>query len=90
MIEVEGGRRVVTLTRFETSAGPDLRVYLAPAGADQDSRGEGSVDLGGLKGNIGNQQYDIPRDADLGRLTTVIVWCRAFSVGFGAAYLRAA
>jgi Electron transfer DM13 len=90
VIEVEDGSRVVTLTRFETSAGPDLRVYLAPADADQDTRGDGSVDLGGLKGNIGDQQYDIPRDADLGRLTKVIVWCRAFSVGFGAAALREA
>ena len=88
VIEVNGGaRRVVTLTQFETSAGPDLRVYLAPADANQDSRGEGSVDLGALKGNIGNQQYTIPRDANLNQLTTVIVWCRAFSVGFGAATL---
>jgi hypothetical protein len=89
VIDVNGGeRRVVTLTRFQTSAGPDLRVYLAPADADEDSRGDGSVDLGALKGNIGNQQYELPLDADLDRLTKVIVWCRAFSVGFGAAPLR--
>ena len=89
-IELPGGRRLLTLTRFETDNGPDLRVYLSTADANQDSAGDGFVDLGGLKGNVGDQQYEIPRRADLARLTKVIVWCRAFSVGFGAARLRGA
>ena len=88
-IGLPGGRRVLTLTRFETDNGPDLRVYLSTADASTESPGEDFVDLGGLKGNIGDQQYDIPRGADLRRLTKVVVWCRAFSVGFGAAPLRA-
>ena len=88
-IEVRGGRRVLTLTRFETDNGPDLRVYLSAAGASQSSAGEAFRDLGKLKGNVGNQQYEIPRGVDLGRFSTVLVWCRAFSVGFGAAPLRA-
>jgi hypothetical protein len=87
-IELRGGRRVLTLTRFETDNGPDLRVYLSSADASQDSPGDDFADLGGLKGNIGDQQYEIPRGADLDRLTKVLVWCRAFSVGFGAAPLR--
>jgi hypothetical protein len=90
VIEVPGGRRMVTLTRFETDNGPDLRVYLSTADANQDSAGEDYVDLGGLKGNVGDQQYEIPGGADLQRLTKVVVWCRAFSVGFGAASLREA
>jgi len=89
-IELPGGRRVLTLTRFETDNGPDLRVYLSTADANQDSAGEDFVDLGGLKGNVGDQQYEIPRGVDLDRLTKVVVWCRAFSVGFGAAPLRRA
>jgi Electron transfer DM13 len=89
-IEVRGGRRFLTLTRFETDNGPDLRVYLSSAHADQSSPGDDFEDLGGLKGNVGDQQYEIPRGADLDRLTTVVVWCRAFSVGFGAATLRGA
>jgi Electron transfer DM13 len=88
VIDVRGGRRVVTLTRFETDNGPDLRVYLSTADANQDSAGDDFVDLGGLKGNVGDQQYEIPRGADLERLTKVVVWCRAFSVGFGAAQLK--
>ena len=90
VIEVQGRRRVLTLTGFETDNGPDLRVYLSTADANQDSAGAEYADLGGLKGNVGDQQYEIPRDVDLERLTQVLVWCRAFSVGFGAAPLRAA
>jgi hypothetical protein len=89
-IELPGGRRFLTMTRFETDSGPDLRVYLSTADANQDSAGDDFVDLGGLKGNVGDQQYEIPRGADLARLTKVVVWCRAFSVGFGAAPLRRA
>jgi hypothetical protein len=87
-IRVRGERRVLTLTRFETDNGPDLRVYLSAAGASQDSAGQDFHDLGKLKGNVGDQQYEIPRGVDLERFSTVLVWCRAFSVGFGAAPLR--
>jgi Electron transfer DM13 len=88
VIDVPGGRRVLTLTRFETDNGPDLRVYLSTTAANQDSLGDDHFDLGGLKGNVGDQQYQIPGGTDLERLTKVVVWCRAFSVGFGAAPLR--
>ena len=86
-IRVRGSRRVLTLTGFETDNGPDLRLYLSAAGASQDSAGEAFHDLGKLKGNVGDQQYEIPRGVDLDRFSTVLVWCRAFSVGFGAAPL---
>jgi hypothetical protein len=87
-IEVRGGKRFLTLTDFETDNGPDLRVYLSTPDADQGSAGEDSEDLGSLKGNKGDQQYEIPKSVDLDRLTKVVVWCRAFSVGFGSAELR--
>jgi hypothetical protein len=87
-IEVRGDRRVLTLTEFKTSAGPDLRVYLSTADASESSSGDDHVDLGALKGNAGEQQYDLPRGVNLDRFTTVLIWCRAFSVGFGAAPLE--
>lgn len=87
VIELGNGSRVLTLTGFETDAGPDLRVYLAPGtGGDVD----GAIDLGGLKGNIGDQQYEIPPTAGDAALGSVVIWCRAFSVAFGAATLAAA
>ena len=79
-----GAGRKLTLTGFETDAGPDLRVYLQTPAEDA------HVDLGALKGNRGDQQYDIPGDADLGRYSDVVIWCRAFSVGFGRARLAPA
>ena len=81
LVRLPSGHRVLTLTRFATSPGPDLRVYLVPPGR---STGD-AVDLGGLKGNKGDQQYDVPRRAVAG---TVVIWCRAFSVKFGSAALR--
>ena len=83
----EGGR-VLTLTGFEVDNGPDLRVYLAAGPATTEGEVDDFVDLGGLKGSSGNQQYVIPPETDLGRYTTVVVWCRAFSVLFARAPLR--
>jgi hypothetical protein len=81
LIEKPDGNRVVTLTDFRTDPGPDVRVYLVP---DPGGSVEDAVDLGGLKGNKGNQQYDVPAGAPAG---AVVIWCRAFTVAFGTATL---
>ena len=81
LIEQPNGDRVVTLTRFKTDPGPDVRVYLAP---DPGGTVKSAIDLGGLKGNKGNQQYDVPTAAKAG---AVVIWCRAFTVAFGTATL---
>ena len=86
-IELAEGGRVLTLTDFETDNGPDLLVYLVAGEVDGNGDGEGFVDLGALKGNIGDQQYAIPDDVDLARYSSVVIWCRAFSSGFGVAEL---
>lgn len=86
VIRMPNGRRVLTLTRFETAAGPDLRVRILPRDRS-DGAADDAIDLGALKGNRGNQQYALPRDLRPGR-HTVVIWCRAFSALFGAASLR--
>ncbi len=83
VVELAAGGRKLTFTDFETDNGPDLRVYLVRGGDVDDP-----VDLGGLKGNVGNQQYDIPSNVDTGAYSTVVIWCRAFSVSFAEADLR--
>lgn len=86
------GRLVLRLTEFATSNGPDVRVYLVAADDVQDEAAAklaGFVDLGALKGNIGNQNYDVPAGLDLSRYRAVSIWCRRFSVNFGAAPLVA-
>jgi hypothetical protein len=87
-IRTAAGARVLTLTNFEVDNGPDLRVYLVAGPARDESEVDDFEDLGALKGNKGNQQYDIPRGLDLDRYTTVVVWCRAFSVNFARATLE--
>jgi Electron transfer DM13 len=77
VIRLPNGRRVLTLTNFETDAGPDLRARI------------GDVDLGALKGNKGDQQYDIP-EGFKPRDHSVLIWCRAFSALFGSAQLEPA
>jgi Electron transfer DM13 len=84
VIRLAEGGRVLTLTEFETSPGPDLRVYLVSGTADDLGK---VVDLGGLKGNKGDQQYEVPGWVELGSHRTVVIWCRAFSVAFGSARL---
>jgi hypothetical protein len=86
-IRTEGGGRVLTLTGFEVDNGPDLRVYLVAGPARDESEVDDFEDLGALKGNKGNQQYVLPRGLDLDRYSTVVVWCRAFSVNFARAPL---
>jgi hypothetical protein len=85
-------QRFLRFENFSTDNGPDLRVYLAnsDATADQGTFDDDFVDLGELRGNIGDQNYEIPPDVDLSVYDTVVVWCVRFSTGFTAADLIAA
>ena len=89
-IELADGQRVLTLTSFAVDNGPDLRVYLVAGPAASEGQVDDVIDLGGLKGNKGNQQYAIPSDANLARHSTVVIWCRAFSALFARAPLEPA
>jgi Electron transfer DM13 len=88
VVRLRGGARVLTLSRFSTSPGPDLRVRLM-LGDSTDGGAAGARDLGALKGNKGDQQYSLPPGTDLRRYTTVVIWCRAFSAPFASATLAA-
>jgi hypothetical protein len=91
--DLGGGRRVLRLTDFATSNGPDVRVYLvaAPDASDNATVTKaGFVELGKLKGNQGDQNYDVPDDLDLTHYRAVTIWCRRFSVNFATAPLTPA
>lgn len=75
-------QRFLRLEGFDSPNGPDLKVYLRAANGD-------FVSLGDLKGNIGDQNYEIPPDVDLNEFSFVDIWCERFSVGFGGAQLAA-
>jgi hypothetical protein len=81
----------VRLEDFRTENGPDLLVYLSSASADAEGTEytEDFVDLGALKGNIGNQNYLVPDGTKLSKYQSVVIWCRRFKVAFGSAPLQA-
>jgi hypothetical protein len=83
VIPIEGGGNVLRLEELVVTNGPDLYVYLAT-----DKSASDFVNLGRLKANIGNQNYEIPSGTDITKYDTVLIWCRAFSVLFGSAELN--
>ena len=86
-----GGKRVLRLTQFETTNGPDLHAYLVAATDAKDNqtvKRVGFVTLGRLKGNIGDQNYELPEEVDLAKYRSVVIWCRRFGVNFGTAPLH--
>ncbi len=82
------GQSILRFTGFNVTPGPDLKVWLVarPAVASSSDVSEAeTLDLGVLKGTIGDQNYVVPSDLDLDRYRTVVVWCEAFGVLFAAA-----
>lgn len=84
------GTRVLRFTNFKTSNGPDVHVYMVAAEDAKDSASvlrAGFIDLGTIKGNMGDQNYMLGPDVDLSKYRAVSVWCKRFSVNFGTAPL---
>ncbi len=84
------GSHVVRFEDFRVTNGPDLYVYLAkhpsPASADDVVDG-GYLNLGKLKGNVGNQNYPLPEGTDVTEYGSVVIWCQLFGVLFSPAAL---
>ena len=87
------GRLILRLTNFKTSNGPDVHVVLiALKDADDDANflksGTDRVELGKLKGNEGDQNYEIPASTDLTKFRAVSIYCERFNANFGTAPLE--
>jgi hypothetical protein len=87
------GKLVLRLTNFKTSNGPDVHVILvAVKDAEDDANflksDTARVELGKLKGNEGDQNYDVPAGTDLTKYQTVSIYCERFNANFGAAPLE--
>lgn len=86
------GKRDLRLTNFTTSNGPDVHVVLAQSN-DENLKQTflkselNRVELGQLKANQGNQNYNLPDSADLSRYDTAVIYCARFHVVFGVAKL---
>ena len=87
------GKLVLRLTNFKTSNGPDVHVILVGTNDATDDANflkdnTEKVELGKLKGNEGDQNYEIPAGTDLTKFRTVSVYCERFNANFGAAPLE--
>ena len=85
------GSSVLRLDDFRGTNGPDLRVILTPhldPMSRDDVHQDGYVELGKLKGNIGNQNYPIPDEADVDAMGAVVIYCKPFRVIFSTAPLQ--
>lgn len=82
------GETVVRFTDFEVTNGPDLYVWMVKAASPADSAAVKQsewVELGVLKGNIGNQNYTLPAGVDSADYGSVVIWCKQFGVLFASA-----
>jgi len=91
--QAANGTLYLRLTDFSTSNGPDVHVVL---GREEDEnlkqeivKGQlDSIELGALKGNQGDQNYDVPSSVDLGKYDAVVIYCERFHAVFGLAKLE--
>lgn len=79
---LQDGSSILRIENLHVTNGPDLYVYLSP-----DKSASDFINVGKLKANNGNQNYEIPAGTDLSMYDTVLIWCRPFSVLFGSAEL---
>ena len=85
------GSHVIRFEDLEVSNGPDLLVILSQAPLVNDRAAYSAAEylsLGDLKGNKGNQNYEVPTEINLGDYQTVAIWCRRFNYTFNAAELH--
>jgi hypothetical protein len=82
VVSLTDGSKILRLENFKSTNGPNVHVYLST-----DKRATDYVDLGKLKANNGNQNYNIPTGTDIRKHNIVLIWCKDFSVLFGSAGL---
>ena len=84
VIPLGDGSTILRLENFKSTNGPNVHLYLAT-----DKAASNFIDLGKLKANNGNQNYNIPHETDLTKYNMALIWCKDFSVLFGSAQLKA-
>lgn len=88
---IRGWKACFTTFKFSTSNGPDVRVVLVPTNRlknNEDVKNHQYIELGKLKGNKGDQNYEIPEGIDVSTYGSVSIWCKRFNENFGAAYFE--
>ena len=88
--ELADSTRILRFEDFTSARGGDVRVYLArdPQPRSALQLGDDFLDLGRLKGNVGDQSYFLPANRDLSGYRSAVVFCRQFNVSITVATLR--
>ena len=88
LYDIPGIGPVLRFEEFTATNGPDLHVLLAtePLPTNRHDLGE-YIDLGSLKGNVGDQNYEIPEGTATERYASVVIYCKPFHVVFATATL---
>ncbi len=84
------GTHLLRFEDFRVTNGPQLHVLLAnhaePVNRN-DLEADGYVDLGGLKGNVGSQNYEIGANITVDTVKSIVIYCKPFHVVFSTATL---
>ncbi len=90
LVALPDGGHEVRLSKFQVMNGPDLEVWLSAhpdPHESSDVAGSSWVSPGQLKGNAGDQAYQVTEGSDLGAIRSVVIWCEQFGVHFSPAVL---
>lgn len=85
------GLDILRLTDFKVTNGPALEVWLVEKSnveKSADVKASKTISLGILKGNIGDQSYQIPAGTDISEYNSAVIWCEQFGVLFASASLK--
>ncbi|MBA3874816.1 MAG: DM13 domain-containing protein [Anaerolineae bacterium] len=90
LYQLPDNSRLLRLEDFSVTNGPELHVYLVrnPKPRKPEEVGNDYIDLGALKGNVGNQNFPVPSETDLNAYQGIIIYSVPFSVIFSSAQLR--
>jgi hypothetical protein len=84
------GRYSLRFEGFRVTNGPDLYVYLSGHPAPRSSaqlHQIADLEVATLKGNVGDQAYELPAGFDPARFKSVVVYCKRFTTVFSTAEL---
>lgn len=77
------GKKFIYFENFNSSNGPDLKVYIATSNTASQF-----VNLGTLKGVSGVQVYEVKNPPDFNQYNKVLIWCQQFGLLFGTSTIQ--
>lgn len=83
-----GDETIIRFENFDVTNGPDLHVVLSKETNLETFTDLGDhINLGELKGNVGNQNYVLPAGVDISDYSSIVIYCQPFHVNFAVAEL---